>query len=164
MYSHTLSRECDTLSESNFTRPVAMEPSAPCPTPGAVPEPPTPSLRVMGFRGGDDRPSGGATTPVQKHARHSCPPSPLSRLLREASVPSLPSLGLSISTKGCRLGGVGLRTPASARGGGGSGANSATGAGGVSGFSHRLRSLSACDLSCDLLSRSSEPIGIPLSR
>ena len=76
-------------------------------------------------------------------------------MLREASGPSLPSLGLSISSKGCRLGGVGLRTPASARSN-----NSATTASGLRG-----RSFSACDLSGELaLSRSSEPIFIPLSR
>jgi len=148
---------------------------APCPpTPGgpaglASSEPSTPSLRVVGFtnRAGiaGEGPGSGAATPVgagqarsSMRRRSSPPESPLGRLLREQSVPSLPALGLSISTKGCKPTlGVGLRTPASARGGGTSaGASPAL----------RLRSFSHSDLASSdlLLSRSSDPIFIPPAR
>ena len=163
--------------------------AAPCPpTPGGLPEatsePSTPSLRVIGFAsrraaavaaaaedGDSSSPlssTSGAATPVAagpppRRVRRSPPESPLGRLLREQSVPSLPALGLSISTKGCKPTLAGLRTPASARGSGHCAGGPPLAGGGPA---LRLRSFSHSDLASPdlLLSRSSDPIVIPLAR
>jgi hypothetical protein len=148
--------------------------------------PTTPSLRVVGFTrdrtvcgAGGEGPSGraGGDPPAARRARVRASgvpdsPSALGRLLaREHSLPSLPSL--TISTKGCRAPSVGLRTPASARSaGGGSSPNAGALPAAAAPVPHTrcfaaYRSVSAIDLTAvgaeALLSRSSDPVAIPLT-